>query len=85
MDTISEAMQSEIKWQKSRAVFALESIMSRAQAALHILEVADSITYTHSEINGIGNDYDEIIRVIEKLNTVQQLHNFYEANTTPTK
>ena len=51
----------------------LEEIIKKATAALARLNDTGTANYVDSNINGIGSDYDEMIRTIERKNSFQQM------------
>jgi len=73
MSNINEAIQTEIKFQKKNAISALEEIVEKAQTALNVLKEEGSISYAHSDIRGIGDKYDVLIRVVERQIAFQQV------------
>jgi hypothetical protein len=82
MSNINEAIQTEIKFQKKNAISALEEIVEKAQTALNVLKEEGSISYAHSDINGIGDKYDVLIRVVERQIAFQQLQNYITIKET---
>ena len=82
---LHEGMQRGIEMQTASAVRTLEEIIKYAEGALRLIESGKDITYTHSEINHIGDRYEELIRTIERLNTLKSVDYYYGNKTGETQ
>jgi hypothetical protein len=75
--SLNEGMKNGIQIQTASVINSLEEIIKKAEHALKIIKTGQQITYTHSEINGIGSSYEELIRTIERVNVFESIEYFF--------
>ena len=70
MHTMTSDLQRAIAISKEQIEQTLMGIVKKAQRAMDINGGEGyPLTYTHSEVNGIGSDYDNLVKLVHEMNT----------------
>jgi hypothetical protein len=73
---MEKQLQNAIQLCKEEIEMTLMGIVKKANNALDINGgEGHQLTYVNSNVNGIGDDYQALIRTVEKLNTYIQISN----------
>lgn len=73
---MDQKLQNAIQFCKEEIEMTLMGIVKKANNALEINGgEGHQLTYVNSNVNGIGDDYQALIRTVEKLNTYIQIQN----------
>ena len=78
MNTMTADLQRAIAISKQQIEQTLICIVQKAQRAIDINGGEDYLlTYTHSEVNGIGSDYDNLVKLVQEMNTHARVLAYY--------
>jgi dihydroorotase len=78
MNNMTKDLHTAVKISKEQIEQTLMRIVKKAEAAMQINGGEGyPLTYTTSEVNGIGSDYEELIRTVQEMNAYLRVLNTY--------
>jgi hypothetical protein len=78
MNTMTKDLERAIAISKEQIEQTLMGIVQKAQRAMDMNGGEGyPLTYTTSEVNGIGSDYDNLIKLVQEMNTYTRVLNSY--------
>ena len=78
MNNMTQDLQTAVQISKEQIEQTLMRIIKKEEEAMQINGGEGSpLTYTHSQINGIGSDYEQLILTVQEMNTyLRVLHTY---------